>query len=170
MSLARVRALIFLGVLILMAAGVVTWTITHDDQNNAGAVGRQCTKGEVRADTSVPKEQNVQLDVYNSTDRTGLAVDTATKLEGYKFHVLKKSNLSVVVHGSAEIRFGPKTVGGAQLVLAYVPGAQKVFDINRDSATVDLVLGDEFNGLRTPTDVKEALIGLGEPDPPAGTC
>jgi len=170
MSLARVRALIFLGVLILLAAGIVTWTITHDNQNQVKAVGRECSKGEVRANLTIPKEQDVKLNVYNSTDRSGLAVSTATKLEGYKFQVLKKANLSVVVHSSAEIRFGPKEVGAAQLVLAYVPGAEKVFDINRTDATVDLVLGDKFSGLRTPTDVKEAQIELGEPKAPSGTC
>lgn len=173
MSLARVRALVIFGVLVVVAVVVVTWTIASDDQGNATkATGRQCEKGEPRAHLTIPTEQDIQLNVYNSTDRTNLAASTAQKLRGVKFHILKvaRDPLSAVIKGTAQIRYGYKEVGAAQLVAAYVPNAQLAFDPNRENTTVDLVLGQSYSDIRNPTDVKQALIDLGMPSPPPGTC
>jgi hypothetical protein len=172
MSLARVRSLVILGVLMLAAVIVVTWTIVSDDQRGETAAGRQCGPGEKPAATKVPNEKDVKLNVYNSTDRSGLAQETASKLKGVGFAVLsyKQDPTGSVIHNSAQIRFGRKAVGAAQLVRAYVPGSQLAYDPDREDATVDLVLGDKYSGIRGPTDVKQAEIELGEPSPPPGTC
>lgn len=142
------------------------------DNQGTTTSARQCGPNEKRASTQLPKEQDVKLNVYNSTDRSGLAGATAHKLQGVKFHVLsvKQDPKGAVVHSSAQIRFGRKEVGAAQLLRAYVPGATKAFDPNRDDDTVDLVLGQKFQDIRGPTDVKQAEVSLGDPSPPPGTC
>lgn len=172
MTLSRMRALIVFIVLVVVALVIVTWTITSDHQGTTKTVGRQCEKGEQRAQLKIPTEQDIQLNVYNSTDRTDLAGSTAQKLRGVKFHILKVAQdpTGAVIKGTAQIRYGYKEVGAAQLVAAYVPDAQMAFDPNRDDTTVDLVLGQGFSDIRNPTDVKQALIDLGEPSPPPGTC
>lgn len=173
MSLARVRALIIFGVLVVVAVVIVTWTIASDDQGSATkAVGRQCDKDEPRAHLTIPTEQDISLNVYNSTDRVDLAASTAQQLRGVKFHILKVAQdpTGAVIKGTAQIRYGYKEVGAAQLVAAYVPDAQLAFDPNRENTTVDLVLGQAYSDIRNPTDVKQALIDLGVPSPPPGTC
>ncbi len=172
MSLSRVRALVIFGTLLLLGVITVTWTILSDHQDGGVAGGHQCPPDAKRASLTIPKEKDVNVNVYNSTDRAGLAQSTASALKGVGFHVLayKQDPKGAVVHDGAQIRFGRKAVGAAQLIRAYVPDAKTAYDPAREDATVDLVLGDKYTNIRTPTDVKEAEISLGIPAAPPGTC
>jgi hypothetical protein len=172
MSLSRVRSLAILGALVLIAVVVVTWTLLSDKQSSQADGGHSCPPGAKPANTTMPKEQAVKLNVYSSTDRAGLAGSTATKLKAVGFHVVstKQDPTGTVVKGSAQIRFGRKAVGAAQLMRAYVPGATMQYDPGRETDTVDLVLGEKFEDIRGPSDVKEAEVTLGDPTPPPGTC
>lgn len=171
MSLARLRALVIFGVLLLTAVVVVTWTLVSDHQSTT-ANARECPANAKRANLSIPKESNVKINVYNSTDHNGLAQATATKLKGVGFHILsvKQDPKGAVIHNGAQIRFGRKAVGAAQLLRAYIPDASAAYDPNREDDTLDVVLGQAFSDIRGPTDVKDAEISLGEPTPPPGTC
>ncbi|HEY3501517.1 MAG TPA: LytR C-terminal domain-containing protein [Actinocatenispora sp.] len=172
MTLSRVRSLAIVGVLLVAAAIVVVWTLTSDDQGGKAASAHTCAAGAKPAATSVPKEKDVALNVYNSTDRPGLAQATAKSMQGVGFRIkaVKQDPTGAVVHDTAQIRYGRKAVGAAQLIRAYVSGAKPVFDPNREDATVDLVLGEGFQQILNPTEVKEAEIALGVPSPPPGTC
>jgi len=172
MSLSRVRSLAVLGALVIIAVVIVTWTLLSDKQSGQADDGQSCAPGAKPANTTMPKEQDVTLNVYNSTDRTGLAGSTATELKKVGFHVasVKQDPTGAVINGSAQVRFGRLAVGAAQLIRAYVPGATLQYDPNRENKTVDLVLGKKYQALRGPSDVKEAEVALGEPSPPPGTC
>lgn len=172
MTLSRVRSLAIVGVLVVAAAVVVVWTLMSDDQRGTATGTHTCAAGAKPAATTVPKEKDVTLNVYNSTDRSGLAQATAKSLQGVGFHIkaVKQDPTGAVVHDTAQIRFGRKAVGAAQLVRAYVQGAKPAFDPNREDTTVDLVLGEGFQQILNPTEVKEAEIALGVPSPPPGTC
>ncbi|MGA8112605.1 MAG: LytR C-terminal domain-containing protein [Actinocatenispora sp.] len=171
MSLARLRALVIFGVLVLAAAVAVTWTLMSDNQQGT-ASSKECPPHAKRASLTIPEEKDVKINVYNTTDRNGLAQATASKLKGVGFHILavKQDPKGSVVHDAAQLRYGRKAVGSAQLLRAYVAGATTAYDPERDDDTVDVVIGDGFSDVRGPTDVKEAEISLGEPSAPPGTC
>lgn len=176
MSLARVRSLIILGVLVIAAVVVVTWTLLADDQGRVGNAAASCGPSQTPAATKIPAEKAVTLNVYNATDRDGLAQATAQELQarGFKIGQISEDPLQKVIPSSAELRYGPAEVGAAQLLRAYVPGATSAFDINRTSGaqanTIDLVLGNKYTQLNTPSQVKEAIVALGDPSAPPGTC
>ncbi len=88
-----------------------------------------------------------------------------------KFDVLERADNDSEVEGVAELHYGPRAVGAAQLVGAYfLNNATMVFDINREDDVVDVVLGDNFRQLATPTEVSQAIAAAGNPAPPEGTC
>jgi LytR cell envelope-related transcriptional attenuator len=176
MSLARVRSLIILGALVVVAVVVVTWTLLSDDQGHPGNAAASCGPSQTPAATKIPAEKAVTINVYNSTDRDGLAQATAKELQarGFKIGQIAADPLQRVVTSSAELRYGPTQVGAAQLLRAYVPGATSAFDLNRTTGaaanTVDVVLGSKYQQLNTPAQVKEAIVALGDPSAPPGTC
>jgi hypothetical protein len=90
----------------------------------------------------------VSVNVYNATDRDGLAAGAAEQLRGRGFRVLTVANdpLHGKVAGPAEVRFGKSGRPGAQVVQRLVKGATAVRDARTD-ASVDLVLGRTFTTL-----------------------
>jgi hypothetical protein len=106
-----------------------------------------------------PKPEQVVVNVYNATQRSGLAAKTATSLSLRHFAIRSYANdpKKETIKGTAVIRFGPKGAAAAQLVAVHVDGVKLVND-KRKSATVDLVLGAKYTGLKplsatTPTPV-----------------
>jgi hypothetical protein len=176
MSLARVRSLVILGALVVVAVVIVTWTLLSDDQGHPGNAAATCGPSQTPAATKIPAEKAVTLNIYNSTDRDNLAKATADQFaaRGFKVGQVSQDPLQKVIAGSAELRYGPAEVGAAQLLKAYLPGATAAFDINRTTGaqakTVDVVLGAKFMQLNTPAQVKEAIVALGDPSAPPGTC
>ena len=74
-----------------------------------------------------------------------------------------------VVRVPVELRFGPEGVGAAYLLSAFVTQADFLDDLSREGATVDFVIGIEFEQLRSQSEVQEAISRL-EPSPFAGMC
>jgi hypothetical protein len=97
------------------------------------------------------QSRQVLVNVYNATQRNGLAARTAEQLSGYGFRIGKIANDPArrKVPGAAEVRGGPKGLRQITVVRAYV-GTSAVRRDKRASATVDLVLGTQFAGLRGP--------------------
>ncbi len=95
---------------------------------------------------SAPRQ--VTVNVFNATDRRGLAAATAQLVREHGFAVaaVKNDQGASPVPQSAVVRYGADGEAGAQQVLALVPGAVPVLD-SRDDASVDLVLGDGYTGL-----------------------
>lgn len=109
------------------------------------AGGPQCGAAPVAAN---PPE--VQVNVYNGTSRNGLARTTAGQVTASGFVVLAVDNdpKGERVQQVAVVR-GAKGSANAYLLLAYVPGATFVPD-ERADATLDLVVGDQFQALTAP--------------------
>jgi hypothetical protein len=173
MTIARIRALAIVGALFVAAVVLVTISITKDNQTKP--VGASCPKDAVRANTHLDDSENIQLNVYNATDKPGLAKEIASELKQRKFKVdPEKANndpLGKSVDGVAVLRYGPKTVGAAWVVRAYfLNDATLEFDINRTDETVDVVLGRSFKKLATQTEKQQALAQAGRAGLPKGTC
>lgn len=93
----------------------------------------------------------VTINVYNATNREGLAASVAKLLrrQGFKVATVSNDPLGMTIQGVGEIRSGPTGAAGASLAATRLSGARIVPD-DRTDATVDLVLGYKFTALRTP--------------------
>ena len=172
MSFARVRALAVVGLLVVAAAVFVTIALLEDRQSGP-TEARGCAEDAVIADIKLPEPEKVKLNVYNATDKPGLATEVRNDFSNRKFTVLKHGNdpQNKRVDAVAVIRFGPKAVGSAWLLRAYFLNEAKTeFDIARTDDEVDVVIGSRFRQLATTTEVNQALAQLGNPTLPEGTC
>lgn len=164
-SLARVRSLIVIGVLALIAAITVVWAIATDSQT--GSLAGSCTT----AQPSIPAPKAVKVRVYNGTDQLGLANQVRDKLRKRGFQVIAVGNdpQEEPISVSAQIRYGTTGAGAAELLQASVPGSQIIDDARTDSS-VDLVLGTSFTDLTPEKEVSIELKKIGPPQlaTPAG--
>jgi hypothetical protein len=96
----------------------------------------------------------VTVNVYNATNRDGLARSTAKSLQTHGFEIGKIANdpLAKRIAGVGEVRHGQLGTAGASLVAKRLPGAKLVVD-KRTDESVDLVLGNRFSALRPPAKV-----------------
>jgi hypothetical protein len=173
MTIARIRALAIVGALFVAALVLVTISIVKDHQTRPA--GAACPRNAVRVDTRLADAENIQLNVYNASDKTGLAREVALELKQRRFKVdpEKATNdpLGRSVDGVAVLRYGPKMVGAAWVVRAYfLNEAKREFDPNRQDDTVDVVLGPSFKKLATQTEQKQALAAVGRAELPDNAC
>lgn len=170
MSFARVRALVVVGLLAVVALVFVVVALVRDTQSKAGTA-EGCPKGWPLADLTLREPKDVKINVLNGTDEAGLAGSVADDFRNRKFQVKKVASDKKKVDDVAVLRFGPKGVGSAHLLKAYfLDEAKPVFDLNRKDDTVDVVLGTNFQQLATTTEVNQSLGDLGSPEAPTGTC
>ena len=94
---------------------------------------------------------DVTLNVYNATDKTGLAAAVALALQKQGFTIATVDNdpLGRTIKGVGEIRHGDSGAEGAGLVAQRLPGADNVLDSRMD-ASVDLVVGNAYRVLKAP--------------------
>lgn len=100
---------------------------------------------------AAPKPADITVNVYNATDRDGLAGRTASEVRERGFEVATVTNdpLQRDVPGPAEVRYGKAGAAKAKVVLGLVKGAKPVRDARSD-ASVDLVIGEKFTALVKP--------------------
>ena len=136
-----------------------------------------CVTTTVRPGLVLPKPGTVTANVYNATNRAGLARRTSDELKGRGFVIAKVANdpLGKSLTNVAEIRYGASGLAGAQLLRFYIPGATLVQDARAD-ATVDVVLGLKFTSVAPQKAVTAALAkpvpvasGAGCPSPTPAT-
>lgn len=105
--------------------------------------------------TPVPYGQ-VSVTVLNSTNRSGLAGDTADALAARGFVIAAQGNASAAGYTSyadtALIQFGTQGVAAAYTVAAQFDSPQLVLD-DREDASVDVVVGATYNALVAAADV-----------------
>jgi hypothetical protein len=140
----RRRALITLAIVALMLffAFWYAYSYYRTDRDRTPTATPTCTTTKTVAPASVT------LNVYNATNRNGLAARTATEVRkrGFKVATVANDPLQKTVDRTAEVRYGKSGTNGAKLVLALVKGSRAVLDARTDSS-VDLVLGEKFTAL-----------------------
>lgn len=121
------------------------------DKANATAAARQ-------VQPKLPTAAQIKLNVYNSTDRQGLAASTAAVLKQRGFAIAKVTNdpLKANLAAPAQIRGAAASALAMRVVAAEVAGSQVKPDTRTDG-TVDLVLGNGFTALASPDQVSAAL-------------
>jgi hypothetical protein len=143
----RRRALITLLVVALMLffAFWYAYSYYRDSDRAKAAPSPTCT---ATATSTVRTPAQVTVNVYNATERAGLAAKTAADVRKRGFRVATVSNdpLQKDVTIAAEVRYGASGTASAKLVLTLVKGAKAIKDSRTDSS-VDLVLGATFTKL-----------------------
>jgi len=171
MSLARIRSLVLISVLVTCAVVLVTIAIVRDHQTRTTYGGAGCPAGMVPITTKpLPDESKIKINVFNGKGTPGLASQVAAEFRNRKFTVGQVKDTARYAK-VALLRYGPKAVAAASVVNAYFLGdAELKFDLRRTNDVIDVTIGSNFQALGTPTDVHQAIAALGNPSPPPGTC
>jgi hypothetical protein len=170
MSFARVRALVVVGVLAVAAVVFVIVALVRDTQG--GPVGGGCPAGAPLADVTLPDDPaEVTVKILNGTNTVGLAESVTTEFKNRRFTTQKPAESKTKYKGVAEIRYGPDTVGKAQLLRAYFLAQSKMeYSAKQKGNVINIVIGSQFRQLATTTEVNQSLVEVGEPTLPPGSC
>ncbi len=138
----------FLVVAFLVAFAAVQGWIPSSSPDTSEAASSPTTSCST---TQLPAVSSITVNVYNGTDRAGLAGITARTLREQGFVVAQVGNdpLGKKVEGVAEIRYGPQGEASAQALTLRLVGATMAPD-GREGSTVDVAVGDQFTAVSTP--------------------
>jgi hypothetical protein len=108
--------------------------------------------------SALPSSARITVNVYNATNRNGLAASTAALLKQRGFVIGKVTNdpLKSNLAQSAQVRGSAAEAAEMRVVAAEVPGTGLRPDTRTDH-TVDLVLGGAFTALATPAQATAVL-------------
>jgi hypothetical protein len=145
----RRTALVLTGLLVLLLV-VFGYAVAYyrgwlPDSGTGSADGDRATATATEAPLA---PADIQVNVYNATERPGLANRTAEALEGREYDIQAVDNdpEQSTVEGAAHIRFGPAGREAAEVLHQVVPAAELREDA-RESEEIDLVLGPDFEEL-----------------------
>jgi hypothetical protein len=164
----RRAAAVSLTLLVLVTLAVLAW------QTTTGGKGDDRARAEPTPSCRMPAPlppvlapSKVRVNVYNATDRRGLAAKVAGQLDRRRFRVGKVDNdpLRRTVTGAAEVRHGEPGAAAARVIAAQVGTVTAVPD-GRAGRSVDLVLGADFTALVPPAEAAAAL----SPSPTPAGC
>ncbi len=121
---------------------------------------------------ALPKPGAVTVNVYNATQRGGLAKSTADELKKRGFAIGKVGNAPAAydkkVKGAAILLGGAKAQNALKVLGTQVTGADVKTDPARPGASdVDLVIGDGFSALAPQQNADQSLAALAHPAPAA---
>ena len=144
------RRMVLTVVLVALIAFLVLWYamsyVRADGGRTTGTSSSDSSSPATPACSIPPKE--VTVNVYNATDRAGLAGRVAKELRGRGFDVELVANdpKQAEVRGVGQLRHGKVSDPKAGLLTKHV-GAFKDVQDERTRETVDVVLGEKFRDL-----------------------
>jgi hypothetical protein len=123
---------------------------------------------------TLPQPGKVVVNVYNATERGGLAKSTADQLVSRGFKVAKFGNAPdayiTKVPQSALLVAGPAGEAAAREASTQVVGSTVKIDPKRKGDTVDLMIGNTFGKLSTPAQAAAARVAAANPPAPKPSC
>jgi hypothetical protein len=165
--------------------GVIGWGsvqlfgVFDGDGSGHNAAGDHCAPNAIGTKTGaalpVPNPSAVTVNVYNATDRDGLAARTADVLKQRGFHIGKVGNASAAydnkVPGTAILLGGPQAQSALKVLGTQLSAGEIKTDAKRaGAADVDLIIGKGFAALDPASNASHALAVLKQPTPtPSGT-
>lgn len=160
------RGAVLLAVLLTAALAGTAWWVAHRDMSDSAAATPRRTCPAPSTPPPVVAPTAVRVNVYNATDKRGLASRVAAEMKRRGFHVGKVDNdpLKRQVTGAAEVRSSTAGAGAARTVSAQVGTVVAVPD-QRTNASVDLVLGAAFVRLQPVPAAAAALRPSPQPVP-----
>jgi hypothetical protein len=143
------RQLIVLGVVVLGLFFAFWYAWSYYQADNSARASKPpaatCTPYDPKAVTPA----NTRVNVYNASDRVGLAGSVARSLRERGFVIGKVANdpSSRKAPKVAEIRYGPKGEAHAKLLRTSLPKGTTLVKDKRKAVTVDLALGQRYTTL-----------------------
>ncbi|WFB08305.1 LytR C-terminal domain-containing protein [Streptomyces sp. LX-29] len=121
--------------------------------------------------TAVPKPSQITVNVYNATERTGLAKETAEALEKRGFRIGEVGNATAEydkkIKAPGLLLGAPAATNGAFDVLGTQVRDVRTKNDARGGKDVDLIIGDAFTDLTAKREADRALAALTKPAPSA---
>ena len=145
----RRRSLIVIGT-VLLGLFFAFWYALSYYQAESSAGGGAAAPTCIPYDPDAVTPEKTTVNVYNATDRNGLAASVSRSLAARGFVIDKVANDTSKRKAPpvAEVRHGPGGAAQAKLLLSTLPeGATAVAD-KRKGAVVDVALGAKFTKLR----------------------
>ncbi|MFE9562753.1 LytR C-terminal domain-containing protein [Streptomyces sp. NPDC006487] len=153
------------------------------DKRKTAAAAKDCATPAPKAGSAasaapkvaLPPPGGITVNVYNATPRAGLAKAVGDELKSRGFAIGKVGNAPAdfdkKVPGAGILVGSPQTDKAAFSVLGTnLAGATRQTD-TRETADIDLILGDSFKELTPKADADKALAALANPQPaPAKKC
>jgi hypothetical protein len=160
----RTGGWLLLLVVVLAGAGVGAWRYLGSADDTVATPRVSCPP--TKPSPTVVAPAQVKVNVYNATQRRGLASAVATELRKRGFKVGKVANdpLKRTVTGLAEVRASTTGADAARTVVAHVGQVVLVPDQRKD-ASIDLVLGATFKALVPPKAAAAAVTPTPTPRP-----
>jgi len=125
-------------------AGPFDFAFTSDKEGEEAPTPPPCPAPD---DIPVPYS-DIVINVFNTTDVSGLAGSAADAFVERGFELGEVSNEESSVHASAELRFGPHAIAQAYTLEAQLEGAVLRLDESREDTIVDVLIGDAYDELR----------------------
>ena len=150
------RTAIILVVLVALLAGAFYYAASYFNRpSNPAASGCPTSDFTAGAGPVAITPAQITVNIYNATNRAGLAASTAKDIKARGFVIGQVTNdpLKKKIDGVGELRFGPNGKPGANVSVHLLEGVVPLQD-TRAEASVDLVLGNGFKALSpapTPT-------------------
>lgn len=146
-------------VALLVVAGMVAWNYTVSGPIRPAAAADPCpTPGAPPPQN--PSARSIRVNVFNATERRGLASTTAELMRARGFQLGRIANApeGQLLPGVAELRYGRAGVLEARVVAAHLGGRglTLVRDDRRD-ASVDVLIGAAFRSLANAATIKAVL-------------
>lgn len=117
------------------------------------------------ADTTPVPYEEISANVLNGTERQNLAGQTAATLQNLGVQIGRQAN-GTPYGGVVQVTTGPLGVASAYTIAAVFTSAQIVLD-GREDATVDVLLGEGFEGV---LDAEDVTLDPKEPIPAPADC
>ncbi len=143
------RQLIVLGVVVLGLFFAFWYAWSYYQADNSARASSPPAATCAPYDPKVVTPANTRVNVYNASDRVGLAGSVARSLRERDFVIGKVANdpSSRKAPKVAEIRYGPKGAAQAKLLRTSLPKGTTLVKDKRKVATVDLALGAKYTTL-----------------------
>lgn len=164
--------LVAVSMLVLFSVGFAVAVLTGDNSETVAVVQGEdgepgpvvtgepqpCETTLVSPAEVLPRPSSVVVNVFNSTQRGGLAGTTAQTLSqrGFRINKVENDPLGVSLRGVGEIRYGPNGADNARLLQFYFPDAVMVDDA-RSGPRVDISLGRGFEDVEDDARVAASL-------------
>ena len=143
------RQLIVLGVVVLGLFFAFWYAWSYYQADTSARASRPPAATCAPYDPKAVTPENTRVNVYNSSDRVGLAGSVARSLRDRGFVIGKVANdpSSRKAPRVAEIRYGPKGAAQAKLLRTSMPKGTTLVNDKRKAVAIDLALGQRYTTL-----------------------
>ena len=158
----RRQTLTFLaGLILVLGVGCVAW-LTYSGVVPWPFGGKVNTSQRICTRSKPLPPRQITVRVYNGSSRKGLAATVSAQLKGFGFQVEEPANdpLEAKLRTPIELRHGDSGDLAALTTRAYLLGKIRDVRDDRQSDTVDVVLGPSFSRVHTRREANQALAGL----------